>query len=398
MYIFTYNNYINYLKHKDEIEKVKKELEGKYKKQKNECCANYQNGEVEANIKNKQKEEKTQGNILHEKSQEYVTPNGKLDNNDINIDNKDTYINNKLDKVFRKILDDKQEASKLINKALKLKNKLTPKDIEKYNSSFVTNELKNEESDIIYKLKDKNVFFLIEHQTKVDYSMTFRILEYQVEIIKSAINLKYKNKKEYKFPIVIPIVLYTGKKKWNSKASFKEIQEILEGYEGIQIGTYNIVDVNDYTEEELLKEDSFLTKAMLIEKAVHSKNLEEYLKKIVEVINRQDGIYTKEQKELLKTIMTLVLGTKLDDNLKQELIKELNEREEKNMLAVLDMLEKENKKLLRQGRIQGRIQGRKEGIKETAKKMLQKKIDVETVMEITGLTEREIIKISQKCS
>ncbi len=131
---------------------------------------------------------------------------------------------------------------------------------------------------------------------------------------------------------------------------------------------------------------------MLIEKAEHSKNLEEYLQKIVEEINSKKKIYTKDQKELLRAIILLTLGTKIDGNVKEELLKKLNEGEESNMLAVLDMLEKENKRLIKQGR----RQGRKEGIMETAKKMLQKKIKLETVMEITGLTKDEIMKLMTK--
>ena len=46
-------------------------------------------------------------------------------------------VQNEHDKIFRKILDDKQEASKFINKTLKLKRKLKEEELEKYNRSFV---------------------------------------------------------------------------------------------------------------------------------------------------------------------------------------------------------------------------------------------------------------------
>ena len=47
--------------------------------------------------------------------------------------------------------------------------------------------------------------------------MPYRILEYETEIMKSAIDIRKVKNKEYKLPLVIPIVLYTGKKKWDAK-------------------------------------------------------------------------------------------------------------------------------------------------------------------------------------
>ena len=52
----------------------------------------------------------------------------------------------------------------------------------------MTKYLKNKEADVIYKLKNREVFFLIEHQTKIDYTMPLRILEYETQIMESAID------------------------------------------------------------------------------------------------------------------------------------------------------------------------------------------------------------------
>ena len=115
----------------------------------------------------------------------------------------------------------------LINQAIK--TKLKAEEIEKYTSSFVNKIFENREADIVYKYKNKNIFFLIEHQTKIDYSMQYRILEYEIEIMKSAIDIRKVKNKEYKLPLVIPIVLYTGKKKWDAKRYLEESQETLDG-------------------------------------------------------------------------------------------------------------------------------------------------------------------------
>ena len=207
--------------------------------------------------------------ILKEDEEEYLLKN--------EISKK--IINNEHDKIFRKILDIKSEAVDFINNSLNLKNKIAEEQIEKYTSSFITDDLKNEESDVIYKLKDKNIFFLIEHQTKVDYKMPVRILEYEIAIIKSAIDYKKFGQKDYKIPKVISIVLYTGKRKWNAKNYINEIQERFEEFEESEFSKYNVIDINNIPEERLLKEYNYLSKIMLLEK-YKGNDLSEYLNKI----------------------------------------------------------------------------------------------------------------------
>ena len=48
----------------------------------------------------------------------------------------------------------------------------------------------NVEADVVYKIKNKNVFILIEHQSSVDYKMSYRIMRYKYAIIESAIDKK----------------------------------------------------------------------------------------------------------------------------------------------------------------------------------------------------------------
>ena len=269
----------------------------------------------------------------------------------------------------------------IINKATNAKIEI--KDIEKYKNSFVNKLFQNREADIVYKIKDKNIFFLIEHQTRIDYSMTFRILEYEVAIMKSAIDMDKIKNKDYKLPLVIPIVLYTGNRKWNAAEYLQKSQETLMNIKE-DIGRYNLIDVNNFTENELLEDDTFITKMMLIEK---SKNKEEIIETIEKVIEK-----TKENdKEILIRIIKLILKEKIGD---QEVARLINKIEggNKEMLAVLDMIERENQMYIDIGR----KEGRKEGFKEIARKLLNKNISKEEISEITGLNKKEIDKLEKE--
>ena len=300
-------------------------------------------------------------------------------------------VNNEHDKVFRTILSDKKEAVIFINKALDLN--LKESEIEKYKENYITENLINKETDIVYKIKNKNVFILIEHQTKIDYSMPFRIMEYQFKITKSAVNVNKLKLKEYKIPIVIPIVLYTGRKKWNAKEYIKDAQESFKQYNGEELGRYKLVDVNNFTEEELLKEKTFLSKAMLIESKKDTEEMIESLEKIINILN-EDNIYTKQQKHLLTIMINLIFRNKIkNDKITDNLIRKINKEEEKEMLAILDTIAEENERILQQGIRKGKIEGIKETTINNAKKMKKANIDIKLIMEITGLKKEEIERL-----
>lgn len=287
-------------------------------------------------------------------------------------------INNLHDKIFRSILDRKKDACYIINKALNFN--ITENDIEKYNSSFITRHLENRESDIVYRLKNDEVYFIIEHQTKIDYTMPLRMLEYKIEVMRSATRGKNINNKNAKVPIVVPIVLYTGHKKWNAKLNLAEIQTDFREEVKDYIG-YNLINVNDYTDEELLQNDTFVTKAMLIEKTMD-------VRKLIEVIHKiNQNIKTEEDKELLENIIRFDYGCKLGSELTERLVKDL--KGDDGMLASAEMVWKEFDGYF----IRGRRQGKRETMIEIAKRMLEKNMAIDTISELTKLDEKEIKKL-----
>ena len=303
-------------------------------------------------------------------------------------------INQEHDKIFRTILDKKENAALIINKAIDAKIEI--KDIEKYKNSFVNKVFQNREADIVYKMKDKNIFFLIEHQTKIDYSMPFRILEYEVAIMKSAIDMNKINTKDYKLPLVISIVLYTGNRKWNAAEYLQKSQETLRNIKE-DVGKYNLIDVNNLTEKELIEDDTFITKMMLIEK---SKNTEETIGTLEKVIER-----TKEEdKDVLIRIIEIVFKEKLGYDEVERLVNKIEEGREKEVLAVVDMIRRENQMYIdmgrKEGKKEGKIEGKIEGIKEKsieiAKKLLSKNTSKKEISEITGLDKKEIDKIEKE--
>ena len=95
---------------------------------------------------------------------------------------------------------------------------LSEDEIEKYEKEFRTSALESIEADIVYKIKDKDYFILIEHQSTIDDKMAYRIQNYKQAIINSAIDTKRLKDKTYKIPKSISnSLIYRKEKSGKSK-------------------------------------------------------------------------------------------------------------------------------------------------------------------------------------
>ena len=228
--------------------------------------------------------------------------------------------------------------------------------------------------------------------------MPIRILEYEIAIIKSALNPNKIENKNYKIPAVIPIVLYTGKKKWDAKNYIKEVQEQREGYKELEFGKFNLIDVNNYNKKELLEEESILSKAMLLEKKNDNEEISKNIEEIAEIVISNPK-YTREEKEILITLIDIILRRKIGNDQANELIKKLKGGN-KNMLVALERVDEENKRILnkgiRLGKKEGKLEGRLEGKLEDVKNMLKDNLPLEKISEYTGIPKEKIKKIVYK--
>ena len=347
------------------------------------------------NTKEQNKINKKNENIIQNKEDTVKTSKSTINiKRNIRQQLKARRINNEHDKIFRTVLDKKTDVSKFLNKFLGLKIKT--EELEKYNSSYIDPKFKNKEADIVYRIKDKNIFLLIEHQTKIDKKMPIRLHEYSTEIMASAMEEnKYKS-----IPSVIPIVLYTGKTKWKIENETIEKQQFFKEVKLID-GDFNLIDINDFSKKELLKDDIFITKMMLVEKCKDEIEMVQALEKIENKIKEEDK---STFRRIVKEIWSLRIGTENANKILEKI-----EEGSGNMMAVMEMLLAENEKYInigrqegmKKGRLEGRQEGRQEGrleggkqkIKEIVQKMLAENFTKEMITKITGLKKEEIEEI-----
>ena len=215
--------------------------------------------------------------------------------------------------------------------------------------------------------------------------MPKRILDYEIEIMKTAENHNVILKKDAEMPIIIPIVIYTGRKRWNVTGYIQDCRKRLNRLESFRLGNYYIIDNNTYTDEELFEDKFFISKLMLLERMKTTEELYINLRKVIEKETNEKNIKLLEN--IIKFIYKNKLGKNYTDKLINEIAKKTRKKEGGNDM-ILEMIENENKALIRKGR----REGRRETLKYIAKKKLNEKVDIDFIMRITGLSKEQILK------
>ena len=318
---------------------------------------------------------------LKEESAEYI-----LDTKDKEETKKKqkTKIQHKHDKMFRKILNNEKEVAKLVNQELDPEKEVKAEDLEKYETKFVSSRYEDKEADIVYKLKGKEVFFLIEHQTKVDKEMPRRIAEYSLAIMNSR---KAENRKIN--PVVSPIVIYAGIPKWTARTSLKEGQEEFRHRKGSSsIVRYNLVDIRNV--EEAIEKGTAIARMSVIERLKTPEEIIDAVEKFAESLKSKE-----ETEELLEDIFYIWedrLNEEEKEMIRKIIFKEKREKGAGKMSHAQEVIRKHEERLERKAKQEGRQQGRKESLIDVAKKMLKQKFDIEIISEITGLKREQFIK------
>lgn len=322
-------------------------------------------------------------------------------------------VENPHDKLFKDLLDDEEELKEFVTQFVGINIQL--EEIEKCNSSYITNQYEMYQADMVYKIKEKDVYILIEHQSTVDENMPYRMFNYYGETLKETKNEITENI----YPLIIPIVLYTGERNWKVETEYsRRINEYRASKKYIKL-EYELVDINKYTEEELLNKNSLLSYAMLIEK----NRGKESLLKILEKISKR--CYTNKNREKMLRIINYILSPILGED-KEIVMEKFKMKEGINMKTAQDYIREEMQEIERRGIEKGRREaieefakqksmktaqdyireemqeikdkakkkGIKEGITSVILNMIENNMKIEEIKKYTGVSEKEIEKIA----
>ena len=294
-------------------------------------------------------------------------------------------IHNEHDKLVKKILEKPREVEFVVRKALGIKEKL---EIEEVRNEFITIDYRGKQVDLLYKIKNKEVYLLIEHQSTQDVKMPYRILEYEVQIIDRS--FRKNNYQTEKLAKVIAIVIYTGPGEWKMPQKLEEIQisfnyskKILEDYD-LTIG-YNLLDINKLNKEELLEGETLFGRMMLVERARREEELIEILEEILPL--------TKEnEREDVINILRYILVKDIGEEKAKEYIKKLEEGVIE-MSGYVNYLRQDREATMLKMRNEGKKEGKRAGENNIIKTLFKNKMPAKEIAEKTGIALTEILKI-----
>ena len=178
--------------------------------------------------------------------------------------------------------------------------------------------------------------------------MPYRLLSYIVEIWR-------RYGKNEKLPLVIPCVLYTGNSRWGIKTlrSLFDVSHELEKY--IPDFEYILIDVNRYSDEELIETANLVSSVVYMAKSKDKNEVANKLRNIIDLIAKLDK---KEQDEFVR--WAEVMFYKSDKVVYDYFEKNLKRGANKDM-ALIDLIPGAIEIFRDEGRVEGREEGRKEG-------------------------------------
>ena len=207
--------------------------------------------------------------------------------------------------------------------------------LEWVNTSLVTDDLRDREDDIIWRVRWKEtwlyVFILLEFQSTVDPFMAVRILVY-VGLLWQDIIRTQDLKAGDLLPPVLPIVLYNGEQQWTGPIQVAELVESAPDGMSVYIPRlqYVLVDEGAYSDEELKAIPNNLAAAMFrIENSRDGAV-------VGEVVGQIDAILGPEQQSLRRALLMWILRVVLATKLPGEMIPEVQ-----NLAELKDMIKRE---------------------------------------------------------
>ncbi|AEF85226.1 conserved hypothetical protein [Treponema primitia ZAS-2] len=155
---------------------------------------------------------------------------------------------------------------------------IQPEDIEDLTERFLPLFQNAQDSDMVKRINLKGeaplfVIAIVEHESQVNYRSSFKLLQYITLVLDSY--EKDANRetpgisatRDFRYPPVLPVIFYDGKAPWTAEKNFLNrtaLNGLFRKY--IPKFEYELVDLNRYTREDILRFNDMLSFIMLIDK------------------------------------------------------------------------------------------------------------------------------------
>ena len=281
------------------------------------------------------------------------------------------------DRSARWLFEDRENVRGLLEiVATELVERIDFSQITQINSSFVPDNLREQESDMVFSVpfqgesesEELLIYILIEHQSSVDPTMEFRVLFYMTQIWdfqRREWESEDVPKSQWRFRPILPIVFYTGAQRWNSPLTLDAIMDIPD-----ELGRFAprfdilFLSVKGADEADLTKTNHQLgwLLTVLQKEQADRETISAALVKAMSHINALDKTQVQQRRRAISYLLLLILHRRPAEEheelrtLVNQHIQQPLDREELETMAQT-MAEH----LVEQGKAQGKVEGRAEG-------------------------------------
>ncbi|MCP4137233.1 MAG: Rpn family recombination-promoting nuclease/putative transposase [bacterium] len=285
----------------------------------------------------------------------------------------------------------------------KWRDKIHFSKTEIVNTSFISKNYQKKQSDILYKFttsytdsgsgKEKKqetfLYVLIEFQSRIDKWMPLRMLLYLANCYEFILRMLRKEAKETKekinyLPVVIPIVLYRGDRKWNISLKFQDIIDIFDRglRRFIPDFEYFLLDIQRFDKDNLKKLENLIGSFFALESDRDLASIEETAKEAVAILEEE------EQVQMLFNFLFRRLEHQGID-IPSSLVRVINEKEK--IMGWTEVIAREIKQNRREGKVEGKVETRI----ENANSMIADGMDIKLIAKYSGLTVNEVKKLKK---
>lgn len=313
-------------------------------------------------------------------------------------------IANKHDATFKEVFSQKKIAKDFIQNNLpqEVLDIMDIESLELQKDTFINQDLVENFSDLIYKVQIKDrvayISFLLEHKSYKDKMTIFQIHKYILETWMAQVQ---KENNEY-LPIILPMVIYHGKEKWNLKT---DVRDMIPGFKNLPIyiqerlpvfkhDFFNIGEYNESDFEKLTKLTAMMLKAF---KYAFEDDIEVVLRVYLMAL---EDLKDEEPLETLiyyGEIYLRYIGLTNSKVNEKDIVEQIKKLDGKGAVT-MSFIEKIEERGMEKGIEKGIEKGELKAKKEIAKTLLDAGMEIALVVKTTGLSKVEVEELRNPVS
>jgi predicted transposase/invertase (TIGR01784 family) len=298
------------------------------------------------------------------------------------------------------------------NLPAKIKDSIDFRSIELQKESFIDDKLRLKIADLLYGVKFDGkpgyIYILLEHASKPDRFLPFRMLKYMVAIMDHHVT-KTENKE---LPVIYPLILYTGNQPFTHSLDLFDLfgkQKAL--VKDILKNPYHLIDLTQSSDEDLRKHLWFGTVAS-IAKHIHDKNFLSFLEVILKELKI---IAEKGETGYIYTVISYIVEVaEISD--KQRFMKMLTAGlesvDEEKIMTILEQFKPELEERARQRALaeatafieqsklelynKAKQEALHEALRNVALNLIRLQKSVEEIADATGLSKQDVEALKNK--